>query len=614
VISHDDESDALGEALSWLRARLAGDAGPHLTGPPTLPSLAGLGERLGLTAFEQAVLLLCLGHEFDPSLGALMANVPEGPGLPFPTFALALRTLPEPRWDSVSPHRPLRFWRLVELQRRPGAPLVCAELRADERIVHLVRGLDGPDERLLHLLSPTPDVEPGLSTAQGVLADEIAAAMARGMVAQLAGDHSEAARVAASAARRAGLRLLRLEAGRLPADPVDLALVARLCQREMLIGAFALCFDGTGLDDASVALAQDFLESLGVPAVVIADRISRRSGNVFRRVVERPTRREQRALWQDLVGDRAAAVPERFDLGFATIERIAARISAEEPPERACLLETAPDFGRLARRIEARAGLDELVLPERERDMLRRIVLEARHRRTVLEDWGFRQRSARGLGLATLFLGESGTGKTLAAEIIARELELDLIAVDLSAVVDKYVGETEKNLARIFDAASSGGMLLLFDEADALFGKRTEVKDSHDRFANTEISYLLHRMELFEGVSILTSNMKAALDVAFLRRLRYVVNFPFPGPAERAIIWQRIWPAETPVEALDHESLARFNLSGGNIRSAALGAAYIAAAAGRPVTMPIVLAAVRDELRRLERPVHEADFAYPGKS
>jgi SpoVK/Ycf46/Vps4 family AAA+-type ATPase len=220
----------------------------------------------------------------------------------------------------------------------------------------------------------------------------------------------------------------------------------------------------------------------------------------------------------------------------------------------------------------------------------------------------------RGLGISALFAGQSGTGKTMAAEVIANQLELNLYRIDLSAVVSKYIGETEKNLRRLFDAAEDGGAILFFDEADALFGKRSEVKDSHDRYANIEINYLLQRMEAYRGLAILATNMKGLLDPAFLRRLRFIVNFSFPGPQERREIWQKVFPPQTPVEKtdekekLDWERLARFNLTGGNIHAIALNAAFLAAARGTPVTMSLVLQAAREEFRKLERPINEADF------
>jgi SpoVK/Ycf46/Vps4 family AAA+-type ATPase len=196
----------------------------------------------------------------------------------------------------------------------------------------------------------------------------------------------------------------------------------------------------------------------------------------------------------------------------------------------------------------------------------------------------------------------------MAAEVLARELRLDLYRIDLSAVVSKYIGETEKNLRRVFDAAEAGGAILLFDEADALFGKRSEVKDSHDRYANIEVSYLLGRMEAYRGLAILTTNLKDALDAAFLRRIRFIVQFPFPGPAEREAIWRGIYPAATPTEGLDAARLAQLNVAGGDIRNIALKAAFLAADAGQPVRMAHLLRAARHEYDKLERPLTGAEI------
>jgi SpoVK/Ycf46/Vps4 family AAA+-type ATPase len=231
------------------------------------------------------------------------------------------------------------------------------------------------------------------------------------------------------------------------------------------------------------------------------------------------------------------------------------------------------------------------------------------HRRgQVYNAWGFAAKSSRGLGISALFAGPSGTGKTMAAEVLANHLRLDLYRIDLSQVVSKYIGETEKNLRRVFEAAEGSGAILLFDEADALFGKRSEVKDSHDRYANIEVSYLLQQMEAYRGLAILTTNMKNALDPAFLRRIRFVAQFPFPDAPDRAEIWRRIFPAETPTDHLEIEKLARLNVAGGNIRNIALNAAFLAAGAGEPVRMNHLLRAVRSEYEKIEKPLTESEI------
>ena len=273
----------------------------------------------------------------------------------------------------------------------------------------------------------------------------------------------------------------------------------------------------------------------------------------------------------------------------------------------ACRERASAPLGELAHRIVARATWDDLVLPAAQKATLGQIVTHVRHRRQVLETWGFADRGGRGLGITVLFAGDSGTGKTFAAEVLATELSLDLFRVDVSGVVSKYIGETEKNLRRVFDAAEESGAVLLFDEADALFGKRSEVRDSHDRYANVEVSYLLQRMESYRGLAILTTNHKAALDSAFLRRLRFVVQFPFPETAEREAIWRRAFPVATPTDHLAFDKLARLQASGGQIQNMALGAAFLAAADGGAVTMAHVLNAVRTDGTRFDRPVSDTE-------
>ena len=308
---------------------------------------------------------------------------------------------------------------------------------------------------------------------------------------------------------------------------------------------------------------------------------------------------------------------EQFNLGLAGIHAASIEVLESLSQERgdvpeaalweACRVQARPRLDNLAQRIEPAATWEDLVLPESQRRMLREIAAHVRQRTKVYEAWGFAAKGSRGLGISALFAGDSGTGKTMAAEVLANELRLDLYRIDLSQVVSKYIGETEKNLRRVFDAAEEGGAILLFDEADALFGKRGEVKDSHDRYANIEVSYLLQRMEAYRGLAILTTNMKNALDKAFLRRIRFVVQFPFPDAAQRAEIWRRIFPSDTPTEGLDVDELARLNVPGGNIRNIALNAAFLAADAEEPVRMTHLLRAARTEYAKLEKPLTDAE-------
>ena len=258
--------------------------------------------------------------------------------------------------------------------------------------------------------------------------------------------------------------------------------------------------------------------------------------------------------------------------------------------------------------IKPKAQWDDLVLPAEQTNLLHQIVNQVRLRPTVYETWGFAERTSQGPGVSALFTGERGTGKSMAAEVMAHDLRLDLYRVDLSTLVSKYIGENEKNLPRIFDAAEDNGAILFFDEADALFGKRGEVKDSHDRYANIEVNFLLQRLESYRGLAILTTNVKSALAPAFLRRLRFIVNFPLANQNQRELIWQKVFPPQAPIDELDVGRLAKFNISGGTIHNVALNAAFLAAQDQSRITMSTVLSALRTEYRKLEKPINEADF------
>jgi SpoVK/Ycf46/Vps4 family AAA+-type ATPase len=252
----------------------------------------------------------------------------------------------------------------------------------------------------------------------------------------------------------------------------------------------------------------------------------------------------------------------------------------------------------------------DIVLPDDKRQQLEHIAARVKHRRTVHYDWGFGEKLSRGKGLNVLFAGQSGVGKTMAAEVLANDMSLVLFQIDLSSVVSKYIGETEKHLAAIFREAETTQSLLFFDEADSLFGKRTEVKDAHDRYANLETNYLLQRIEQYEGLVILATNMQRNLDDAFLRRMQEVIDFPFPDEALRERIWRQHVPANAPVEVnIDYGFLARqFKLSGGHIKNAVVTAAFLAASQGKKIGMTEMVRAVRMEIQKQGKLVMKADF------
>jgi SpoVK/Ycf46/Vps4 family AAA+-type ATPase len=422
-----------------------------------------------------------------------------------------------------------------------------------------------------------------------------------------------------------GLNLQTIDLKTLPSQTGDFETFTRLWQRESLLMSLALYIDVNGAGDAEKIHLKRLLEHCS--GVIFIDKEDSRTESGRHRVafeIDKPTPEEQEQLWIEALQGHANGAParlaEQFSFNQNEINRLAKTALNEIPQSestldenlwQACRIAARAGMEQLAQRIDAKATWDLLVLPSEQKELLHQITEQVSKRKRVYEDWGFRERMNRGLGISALFAGESGTGKTMAAEVIANDLELDLFRIDLSAVISKYIGETEKNLRKLFDAAEDSGAILFFDEADALFGKRSEVKDSHDRYANIEINYLLQRMEGYRGLAILATNMKSALDKAFVRRLRFIVDFPFPGVEERKEIWRKVFPPETPVdEGVVFQFLAKHPLTGGSIHNVALNAAFLAAQEGGPVTMPLLLTAARTEFKKLERPAKESDFRW----
>jgi SpoVK/Ycf46/Vps4 family AAA+-type ATPase len=321
-------------------------------------------------------------------------------------------------------------------------------------------------------------------------------------------------------------------------------------------------------------------------------------------------------------GPELQELASRFRLPLSTLESCAviARAQAEDQQSPApieaivrCLLPLLRDqvreaMGGLADAIPVRMSLDDLILPEAARAVLNQIVARQRNRALVLDQWGFRHSGGGPQGISVLFAGPSGTGKTMAAEALAHALQLDLFRVDLSRIVDKYIGETEKRLAALFDAADSTDALLLFDEADVLFGRRTEVRDSRDHYANLEVGYLLQRIETFRGIAILTTNLPNAIDEAFSRRFAFSLHFEFPTLDERRRIWRRAFPAEAPTADLDWDKVARLSLSGGQIRLVVVNAAMLAAEEGNAIGMTHIARAMINEYGKQRRRVPPAEF------
>jgi len=593
-----------------------------------LSAVDAVTSAFALSPFERRVLVLCAAVELDGSVASLCAAAAGDPQRSYPTFALALAAFPDAHWSAIVPASPLRHWRLVEVT--AGQPLTSGPLRVDERVLHFLAGIEYVAEQLDGLARPLPPAQ-ALPPSQQHVAERLAAHLrdrsARDSpITQLCGaDRRTRDAVAAAAFELVGRRVCALAAEAVPVHPAEHEGLLRLWEREAALGGAGLlvdCDDLNELEPGRRTAVERLIDRIDAVAVVSArDLVRGLRRESLRLDVGKPTAEEQAQLWRDVLRPHAdlngsvEVLSSQFDLDPYAIATVAASLDGpggnddlETRLWDECRRLSRPRLDDLAQRIVPAAAWDDIVLPAPQREVLREITIHVRHRARVYETWGFRAKSSRGLGIAALFAGPSGTGKTMAAEVLADELRLDLYRIDLSAVVSKYIGETEKNLRRLFDAAEGSGAILLFDEADALFGKRTEVKDSHDRYANIEVSYLLQRMEAYRGLAILTTNLVEALDPAFRRRLRFLVQFPFPNEEQRREIWERTFPQETPRRGLDVARLGRLDLAGGNIRNIGLSAAFLAAEADDAVEMSHVARAARAEYAKLERPLPEIDW------
>ncbi|NEO83830.1 MAG: ATP-binding protein [Spirulina sp. SIO3F2] len=606
------------------------------------PALEVLCQKFGLSEFERAILLCCTGQAMHPDFPGVLAIAQNIPELGSTTFQLALQCFPNPHWNSVTARRPLRQWQLVRWASTPEPPR--APLQIDEAILNYLVGepysdpfLEGTVTTGYSRASSQIQLQPSHQTIVEQMVGLFYATSELPPVVQLCGtlrDFQQA--ITTQVSQAIGVPLYSLSSDSIPRDRAELQHLMLRLRRWFVLEPALLQVQITNSKTSETGpnggapLVDVFLNSINLPLIVLTDqRLQLSHPAVLTFDVVGLQYGEQLELWQDaweeadapasFQDEELARLASQFRLSGAMIQTASAAVqnqvteSTTELGTRLwefCRLQARPQLEGLAQRITVNATWDDLILPEREKNTLRQITTHVRQQARVYQQWGFAGKNQRGLGLAALFAGASGTGKTTAAEILANELKLDLFRIDLSAIMSKYIGETEKNLRRIFDAAEVGGAILLFDEADALFGKRTQVKDSHDRHANIEVSYLLQRMESYQGLAILTTNLKDNLDQAFLRRLRFILNFPYPKQPERSKIWQRVFPKQTPTQDLDFELLGQLDVTGGNIKAIALNAAFLAAEAEQPVTMKLILDATKTEYLKLGRMLTSQETQY----
>jgi hypothetical protein len=630
-----DISGALGRIADAIAVRRQA-----LQAAGTPASLDVICHIFGLGHFERDVLLLALAPELDGDFERLYAYVQDDVARRHATAHLALSLLlagenePLDAKALFGPDGALRRNRLVICEEgSPPVSLPHRPLRVEERVVDFVFGVNRPDRRVEQLLDPVPP--PLLTHNDQVIAAEATSwlrdapeRLLRRAVNLTGPAGARKPHLARAICEAVGIGLARLDPTALASVPGERAELIALLEREAALINIAFYIEpapAAGEVTGPLMRELDHIRALLFIASPAGQRVIERECLV--RAVPQPSAAERIELWQTALAgagiadpaETAAAAVEQFDVEASEIAATAAAAQARAAAHgaavtaadlwAACRERTAPALDELAQPIVPCYGWDDIVLPLDAAEQLRDIAGQVRHRATVYRRWGFGAKLVRGQGISALFAGPSGTGKTMAAEILAGELELGLYRIDLAGVVSKYIGETEKNLRRIFDAAEAGGAVLFFDEADALFGKRSEVKDSHDRYANIEVNYLLQRMEDFRGLAILATNRRSALDAAFVRRLRFIVEFPFPDTRQRQEIWCKVFPRETELEGIDFAWLARLEIPGGNIRNIALSAAFLAAAKPEPIGMRHILRAARREYRKMERLVPDAEFA-----
>ncbi len=634
------------KSLEALSSDLTGDA---------FSRLARLQKAFGLSPFELDVVLIALAPELDLRYEKIYAFLQDDVTRRRPSVDLALRLLCPGLAAQIAARRsfdadaPLLNYRLIELSEEAGSrqtAFLSRSLKLDDGIVAYLLGEDRPDARLRHLLDFTPGTTTVLAADAYAAAGRLVELAADGWLCVLLGpDEAGKRSLATTVCREAGVGLVVLDVALLPGQP-RLESLGRLIERESLLHGTALYLAGCesllrereepGLVEARRVVSRLLQAESGLafvssnqpelPGGMVGP--SRRASYTLR--LELPGYLERQAMWEALLGPVAVgldleSLSSRFRLAGGQIEAAVATARAEaiwrgEPTptladlESACRTHSSGRLNGLARKIVPRYTWDDLVLPTDQFNILLEIYEQVRQRTLVYDRWGFDRKVALGKGLNVVFAGPSGTGKTMSAEVLAGELGMDLYKIDLSNMVSKYIGETEKNLERIFTEAGESNAILFFDEADSIFGKRSEVRDAHDRYANIETGYLLQKMEEYDGIVVLATNLRKNLDDAFVRRMHFMLEYPFPEEEDRLEIWRKVFPVEVPLgQSVDLRFMARqFKIAGGNIKNIALAAAFLAAGdldqPGQSVEMAHLIGATRREFQKMGKLCTHSDF------
>ncbi len=607
--------------------------------------LVHLAKAFGLSAFDVDALLLCLAPALDLRYEQLFSYLQNDISRKRPSVSLLLDLLGGEgfarlqRLKHFAPQSPLVRHRLLEYAQEPtnvSSTLLAQGLQIDRTIVSWLLGDYEPAAELseyVDLVAPDGRDELHLLAPESQAALEMIGRAPRTLVILHGADLAAQQLAWCSLGRKAGKSVLVAEIDQFVAQGGSAPQLVRMVLRDALLNHAIACFSGWDAclheKETPAHLIGMLTDHLGT--VVVSGRTGWQvAGQKNPHVVLSidfpiPEYAQRQQLWRyymqrygvEVDNVDAVAMAGQFTLTMGQT-RDAVAYARNLSLWRGSKVEQADLFAGarqhsstkltdLTRKIEPRYGWDDIILPADQVDILRELVATVRSRSQVLEEWGLGKKLASSAAVTVLFAGPPGTGKTMAAEVIAGDLGLDLYKIDLSSLVSKYIGETEKNLERIFTEAQSSNAILFFDEADAIFGKRSGVKDAHDRYANLEISYLLQRMEIYDGVTILATNLRSNLDEAFMRRLQFAVDIPFPDEKQRLRIWETLFPPSVPrAEDIDLAEMARrFRLAGGNIRNILVSATYLAATDGGVITMKHLLHGTRREFQKMGRLVME---------
>ncbi len=628
-----------------------------ITAPPlpeSLPipfALDSLCRQFNLSEFERDILLLCVGMELDPDFPGIITQATDSSPQNYPTLSLALTAFPQIDFSILKRQSPLQYWQLIEIS--PGITLTQSPLKIDPYILCYLLGESDIDHQLIDkvkLLQEDLNGDLALPPSHQELAQNIAPFWIESnptspppIVELCKSDLTTKRRIAAQISNLFGSSLYRLSVSVLPNTPAEVHQMRRRWERHAILTNSILFLECDSLnfaDALTLSLTSQLISELHTPLIISSQqRLSIEEEPITTFEVPKLSAREQENLWQTYLGETAqqlngevSRLVGEFHLNQMAIKSVSTQTLNQLKPSRDkwadsdfseaeinllinnikpspeeifrtlwknCIIQSRNHLDKFAQRIETKLNRSDLILPKDQMKQIDQIIIHAKQQASVYRDWGFEELGERGKGIVVLFHGQSGTGKTTAAEIIAKEVQMDLYRIDLSQAISKYIGETEKNFAQIFDAAAGGGAVLLFDEADAFFGKRGEIKEARDRYANQGVSYLLTRLETYRGLVILTTNLKESIDRAFERRMRFIVNFPFPVDQDREKIWRQVFPKKTPTEGLDFKELSKLSVSGAVIRNIALGAALLAADGGENINMKYIKDAADIEIDKM---------------